>query len=271
LVHRRGPWACSARAAAARIDSRPRSGGRRGRAACALTRERAKPALPFGGGYRLIDFPLSNCHHSRISDVWVLQQYEAHSLSEYLSNGRPWDLDRTYGGLRVVQPYLGDDESGWYEGNADAIQSNREAIERFQPELVLALSADAVYRLDYAAVVDRHLETGAELTMVTTRVAADEAHRFGVVERGRDGRAKAFAYKPENPTGDLVTTECSSMTRGCCSTRSASSPAGRRHRTSATACSLRLSSAAAHGRSTSTDTGATSARWTAIGTRTWTC
>jgi glucose-1-phosphate adenylyltransferase len=117
------------------------AGGEGGRLG-ALTRERAKPALPFGGVYRLIDFPLSNCHHSRISDVWVLQQYEAHSLSEYLSNGRPWDLDRTFGGLRVVQPYLGDDESGWYHGNADAIQSNREAIERFDPELVLTLSAE---------------------------------------------------------------------------------------------------------------------------------
>lgn len=182
------------------------AGGEGGRLG-ALTRERAKPALPFGGVYRLIDFPLSNCHHSRMSDVWVLQQYEAHSLSEYLANGRPWDLDRTFGGLRVVQPYLGDEESGWYEGNADAIQSNREAIERFDPELVLTLSADAVYRLDYAAVIDRHLETDAELTMVTTRVQADEARRFGVVQRGPDGRATGFAYKPDDPPGDLVTTE----------------------------------------------------------------
>jgi glucose-1-phosphate adenylyltransferase len=182
------------------------AGGEGGRLG-ALTRERAKPALPFGGVYRLIDFPLSNCHHSRISDVWVLQQYEAHSLSEYLSNGRPWDLDRTFGGLRVVQPYLGDQESGWYEGNADAIQSNREAIERLDPELVLTLSADAVYRLDYAAVIDSHLEADAELTMVTTRVAPEEARRFGVVERAGDGRATAFAYKPEEPTSDLVTTE----------------------------------------------------------------
>ena len=182
------------------------AGGEGGRLG-ALTRERAKPALPFGGVYRLIDFPLSNCHHSRISDVWVLQQYEAHSLSEYLSNGRPWDLDRTFGGLRVVQPYLGDEESGWYEGNADAIQSNREAIERFDPELVLTLSADAVYRLDYAAVIDSHLEADAELTMVTTRVAPEEARRFGVVERTGDGRATAFAYKPQEPTSDLVTTE----------------------------------------------------------------
>ena len=159
-----------------------------------LTRERAKPALPFAGVYRLIDFPLSNCHHSRISDVWVLQQYEAHTLSEYLANGRPWDLDRTYGGLRVVHPYLGDDESGWYEGNADAIHRNREAIEAFDPEVVLVLSADAVYTLDYGRVLEGHLEREAEVTLVTKRVGREEASRFGVVELDGDSRVRAFEY-----------------------------------------------------------------------------
>ncbi len=172
-----------------------------------LTAERAKPALPFGGVYRLIDFALSNCHHSRISDVWVLQQYEAHSVSEYLANGRPWDLDRTYGGLRVVQPSTGDEESGWYEGNADAIHRNREAIERFDPEVVLVLSADAVYLLDYARVVERHLELAAEVTLVTTRVTREDARRFGVVDVGGDTRVRGFEYKPEEPAGDLVTAE----------------------------------------------------------------
>lgn len=172
-----------------------------------LTRERAKPALPFGGVYRLIDFPLSNCHHSRMSDVWVLQQYEAHSLSEYLGNGRPWDLDRTFGGLRVVQPYLGDAESGWYEGNADAIHRNREAIEDFDPEIVLVLSADAVYALDYDAVVSRHIEREAEVSMVTTRVPLGQAGRYGVVRSGGDGRVEGFQYKPEEPDSDVVTTE----------------------------------------------------------------
>ena len=172
-----------------------------------LTRERPKPALPFGGVYRLIDFPLSNCHHSRISDVWVLQQYEAHTLSEYLSNGRPWDLDRTYGGLRIVHPYLGDEESGWYEGNADAIHRNREAIARFDPEIILTLSADAVYRLDYGAVVDEHLERQAEVTIVTTAVARGEENRFAVVEVSGDGRVTGFAYKPDEPRGNVVATE----------------------------------------------------------------
>ena len=172
-----------------------------------LTRERAKPALPFAGVYRLIDFPLSNCHHSRISDVWVLQQYEAHTLSEYLANGRPWDLDRTYGGLRVVHPYLGDDESGWYEGNADAIHRNREAIEAFGPEVVLVLSADAVYTLDYGRVLERHLQREAEVTLVTTRVRRGESSRFGVVELEDNGRVRRFEYKPEEPRSDVVTTE----------------------------------------------------------------
>ena len=182
------------------------AGGEGGRLS-PLTDERAKPALPFGGTYRLIDFPLSNCHHSRMSDVWVLQQYEAHSLSEYLANGRPWDLDRTFGGLRVVQPYLGDEESGWYEGNADAIHRNREAIADFDPKIVLVLSADAVYTLDYDAVVVRHVERGAEVTMVTSRVPRDEAGRYGIVEADADGQVERFEYKPERPRSDVVTAE----------------------------------------------------------------
>ena len=178
-------------------------GGRLGR----LTDGRAKPALPFGGVYRLIDFPLSNCHHSRISDVWVIQQYEAHTLSEHLANGRPWDLDRTWGGMRVVHPTTGDEESGFYEGNADAINRNRAAIERFDPELLLVLSADAVYQLDYSDVLERHRERGAEATAVTTVKSPDEASRLGTVAVDSDGRVTAFEYKPTQPQSDIVTTE----------------------------------------------------------------
>lgn len=172
-----------------------------------LTDGRAKPALPFGGVYRLIDFPLSNCHHSRVSDVWVIQQYEAHTLSQHLANGRPWDLDRTWGGMRVVHPTTGGGDSGFYEGNADAIHRNREAIEIFDPELLLVLSADAVYQLDYADVLDRHLERGAEATAVTTVKPAEEASRLGTVAVDGDGRITAFEYKPEEPQSDIVTTE----------------------------------------------------------------
>lgn len=182
------------------------AGGEGGRLGV-LTEDRAKPAMPYAGAYRLIDFPLSNCHHSGISDVWILQQYEPHSLSEHLSNGRPWDLDRTHGGLRVLHPYQGDEKSGWYQGNADAIHRNRDPIEEFEPELILVLSADHVYKLDYGAVIARHREHDAELTMVTTRVPREQASRLGNVRTDDDARVVDFAYKPEEPTSDVVTTE----------------------------------------------------------------
>jgi glucose-1-phosphate adenylyltransferase len=182
------------------------AGGEGGRLGV-LTEDRAKPAMPYAGVYRLIDFPLSNCHHSGLTDVWILQQYEPHSLSEHLSNGRPWDLDRTHGGLRVLHPYQGDEDSGWYKGNADAIQRNRNPIEEFEPELILVLSADHVYKLDYGAVITRHREHGAELTMVTTQVPREQASRFGNVRTDDGERVVDFAYKPEEPTSDVVTTE----------------------------------------------------------------
>jgi glucose-1-phosphate adenylyltransferase len=171
-----------------------------------LTNERAKPALPYGGVYRLVDFPLSNCRHSGVTDVWVLQQYHPYSLTEHLANGRPWDLDRTHGGLRVVHPYLGRSESGWYEGNADAIYRNKTDIDAFGADLLLVLSADHVYKLDYGVVIDGHVSAGADVTMVTTEVPREEARRFGVVEVD-DGRVHAFDYKPDDPQSGLVTTE----------------------------------------------------------------
>jgi glucose-1-phosphate adenylyltransferase len=172
-----------------------------------LTDVRAKPAMPFAGVYRLIDFPLSNCVHSGISDVWVLQQYEPHSLSDHLSNGRPWDLDRTHGGFSVLHPYVGDDASGWYQGNADALFRNRRTIAEFDPDVLVVLSADHVYRLDYGEVVARHLEREAEVTVVTTQVPREEAGRFGVVSVDGEGRVDGFEYKPDDPSGDVVVTE----------------------------------------------------------------
>jgi glucose-1-phosphate adenylyltransferase len=182
------------------------AGGEGGRLA-PLTNERAKPALPFAGIYRLIDFPLSNCLHSGIADVWVIQQYEPHELEEQLAGGRPWDLDRTRGGLRTLHPYLGDSESGWYEGNADAIYRNREVIAAHDPDVLIVLSADHVYKLDYADVVADQRESGAAVTMVTTNVATEEASRYGVVRVDREGVVREFEYKPDAPAGDLVTTE----------------------------------------------------------------
>jgi len=172
----------------------------------ALTEQRAKPALPFAGLYRLIDFPLSNCANSAISDVWVLQQYQPHSLEDHLANGRPWDLDRTYGGLLLLQPFTGGEEEGFAEGNADALWRHRRLIGDFGADVVLVLSADGVYTLDYRDVIDAHLEAGADVTMVTSQVDED-AGRFGVVTVGGDRRVTGFAYKPDDPQSDLVTTE----------------------------------------------------------------
>ncbi len=173
-----------------------------------LTDERAKPAVPFAGVYRLIDFPMSNCVHSGINDVWVIQQYEPHELTRQLANGRPWDLDRTSGGLQILHPYLGHSESGWYEGNADALYRNREAIADHGADVLLVLSADHIYKLDYAEVVDRHLESGATVTMVTTSVPQEEASRYGVVEVAPEsGRVVGFEYKPSKPQSTIVAAE----------------------------------------------------------------
>jgi glucose-1-phosphate adenylyltransferase len=174
-----------------------------------LTERRAKPALPFAGVFRLIDFPLSNCVHSGIEDVWVLQQYRLQSLNDQLANGRPWDLDRTYGGLRLLPPQLGaGEEDGFHEGNAAAIWRNRELIAQYDPEITLVLSADHVYRLDYGEVLARHRDRRAAVTVVTTEVPDErEASRQGVVEVAGDGRLSGFHYKPEEPPTTRVATE----------------------------------------------------------------
>ena len=176
----------------------------------ALTDKRAKPAVPFAGSYRLIDFPLSNCLHSAISDVWVAQQYQPASLNDHLSNGRPWDLDRTTGGLLVLPPYQGSGREGWTQGTADGLWRNAQLIRELGPEFVVVMSADAVYRLDYRDVVRAHQDTGAVLTMVTTQVDRQDASRYGVVEVDGDrtgGRVTRYAYKPDEPTSDVVTNE----------------------------------------------------------------
>ena len=175
-----------------------------------LTAQRAKPAMPFAGVYRLIDFAISNCVHSHVSDVWVIEQYELHSLNEHLANGRPWDLDRTYGGLQVLPPYQRksrEEEGGFAQGNADAIYRHKSLIREFGADVLLVLSADHVYKLDYGNVIDGHWESGADVTLVTTRVPREEAGRFGVVEVDEDGKVTGFEYKPESPRSDLVTTE----------------------------------------------------------------
>lgn len=171
-----------------------------------LTSRRAKPAVPFAGNYRLIDVPLSNAMHAGLSDVWVVEQYHAASLEHHLSNGRPWDLDRTLGGLLVLPPQRGDDRQGWSEGTAEALWRNAPMIREFDAQALVVLSADAVYRLDYDALVREHLEAGAMATLVTTRVEPGDAGRYGVVT-ARDGRLTGYAYKPDDLSGDLVSNE----------------------------------------------------------------
>jgi glucose-1-phosphate adenylyltransferase len=172
-----------------------------------LTETRAKPAVPFAGVYRLIDFPLSNCQHSGIADVWVSVQYQPQSVSEHLANGRPWDLDRTTGGLMMLPPFQGSERGGWTEGTADGLWRQSELIRQFDPDALVVVSSDAVYKLDYREVVDAHLGSGAEVTMVTTEVTPDDAARYGIVQVGDDGKVTDYAYKPDEPATTTATSE----------------------------------------------------------------
>lgn len=177
------------------------AGGRLG----TLTDQRAKPAMPVAGSYRLIDIPLSNLHNSGFTDVWIVEQYQPKSLNDHLVSGRPWDLDRTNGGLRVLPPFQGADGEGFAHGNADALHRQAGYIREHAPDLVLVLSADHLYTLDYRDVVATHQETGAALTMVTTRIRHNPSDH-GVVEAD-GGRVTGFEYKPRKPKSDLVAAE----------------------------------------------------------------
>jgi glucose-1-phosphate adenylyltransferase len=172
-----------------------------------LTHRRAKPAVSFAGTHRLIDFPLSNCLNAGLGDVWVAQQYNPHSLSDHLANGRAWDLDRTTGGLIVLHPAEGNEgDEGFQSGTADVVHANAPMIREFAPQALVVVSADAVYKLDYDALVDEHMETGADVTIVTTEVEPDDAGRYGVVQAG-GGRVRDYVYKPDAPEGNLVSNE----------------------------------------------------------------
>ena len=175
-----------------------------------LTHERAKPALPFAGVYELVDFPLSNLAHSGIDDVWLSVQFEGATIEEPVANGRPWDLDRGRGGLRLLMPQQGngsDDEEGFARGNADELYRIRERIRNAEPELVIVLSADHVYRFDYLDAVRTHREQDAECTIVTSEVPIEEAGDHATVESDDAGVVTGFAYKPEQPTTSTVATE----------------------------------------------------------------
>jgi glucose-1-phosphate adenylyltransferase len=171
-----------------------------------LTSHRAKPAIPVGGSHSLIDVALSNCAHSHIRNVWVIQQHHPAALADALRNGRPWDLDRNHGGLLVLPPRQGGDREGWHQGTADALWKNAPLIRELAPELLLVLSADALYRLDYAEVIDGHRASGAVATLVTTEVDAGP-ERFGVVQVDSQGTITGYAYKPDAAQGNLVSIE----------------------------------------------------------------
>jgi dTDP-glucose pyrophosphorylase len=172
-----------------------------------LTDHRAKPAVPYGGTHRLVDVSLSCCAHAGLSDVWVLQQQHPASLSSHIANGRPWDLDRTGGGLMVLHPAKGTKREGWHEGTADALWRNAPLIRELDPDVLLLASADAIYRMDYDEVVRGHLDSSAAITMVTAQVpAGEDPGRFGVVQADGE-RVTGYDYKPKKPKGELIATE----------------------------------------------------------------
>jgi len=175
-----------------------------------LTRERAKPSLPFAGIYQLVDFPLSNLAHSGITDVWLSVSYLGSSLEQEVANGRPWDLDRNRGGLRLLMPQEGNgstDEEGFAHGNADELYRLRDQIRAARADVLLVMSADHVYRFDYQDAIATHLEAGAACTVVTTQRPLEEAGDHACVEVGDDGAVTGFAYKPEEPSTTTVAAE----------------------------------------------------------------
>ncbi len=165
----------------------------------ALTEKTAKPAVPFGGKYRIIDFPLSNCINSGIDTVGVLTQYQPLVLNEYIGNGEPWDLDRVYGGVRVLPPYQGKNGADWYKGTANAIYQNLDFIERYSPDHVLVLSGDHIYKMDYNAMLSEHKRTGAACTIAVLDVPIEQASRFGIMNADESGRIYEFEEKPKHP------------------------------------------------------------------------
>ena len=171
----------------------------------ALTQNVAKPSVPFGGKYRIIDFPLSNCANSGIDTVGVLTQYRPLQLNSYIGNGQPWDLDVSDGGVYILPPYQSAGEKGsWFSGTANAIYQNIGLFEGYDPENVLILSGDHIYKMDYADMLREHLEHNAACTISVLQVSMDEATRFGIMNLGEDGYVSEFEEKPKHPKSDLA-------------------------------------------------------------------
>ena len=165
----------------------------------ALTKKTAKPSVSYGGKYRIIDFPLSNCTNSGLDTVGVLTQYQPLYLNDYIGTGLPWDLDRTFGGVKILPPYQGQNGSDWYKGTANAIWQNMEFINQFDAELVLVLSGDHIYKMDYAKMINFHKKQNADCTIAVIDVPLEEASRFGIMSTNPDNSIYKFSEKPKNP------------------------------------------------------------------------
>ena len=170
-----------------------------------LTDKRAKPAVPFAGKYRIIDFTLSNCVNSGIVDVMILTQYRPHSLNEHIGAGRPWDLDCGFtGGVHIYQPYRGRAVTDWYKGTADAITQNLNFLQRGEPDIILVLSGDHIYKMNYASLIDFHMAKQADVTIATLNVTREEAMRMGILATDPEYRVTQFVEKPAEPPGTLA-------------------------------------------------------------------
>ena len=178
--------------------------GGEGKRLMALTQNLAKPAVHFGGKYRIIDFPLSNCTNSNIDTVGVLTQYQPLVLNQYLGIGTPWDLDRKDGGISILPPFMNKEGGNWYKGTANAIYQNIGYVDQFDPEYVLILSGDHIYKMNYDWMLDYHKERKADLTIAVLEVPWEEASRFGLLVTDEDMNIKEFQEKPKNPTTNLA-------------------------------------------------------------------
>ena len=227
-----------------------------------LTSNMAKPAVPYGGKYRIIDFPLSNCVNSDIDTVGVLTQYRPLALNSYIGTGQHWDLDRLTGGVFVLPPYMTGSAGHWYSGTANAIYQNREFVDQYQPDYVLILSGDHIYKMDYSKMLDFHEQKGAAATIAVLPVPLEEAHRFGIMSTDAHGRITKFAEKPAHPESNNASMGTWSATTG---TRR---PNMTLARTSSRPCWPRASRCTPMRLK---DTGRTWARCRASGRRTWTC
>lgn len=170
----------------------------------ALTQKVAKPAIPYGGKNRFIDFPLSNCINSGIDTVGVLTQYQPMVLNEYIGNGQPWDLDKMHGGVHILPPYQTAAGASWYEGTANAIYQNMAFIERYDPEYVIVLGGDHIYKMDYSKMLDYHIANNADSTIAVIDVPRSEASRFGIMTCDEEGRIVDFTEKPKEPKSTLA-------------------------------------------------------------------